>query len=83
MLLRRWRHTAYAAERRKTFDAVAECLRKLHDAGCVLIDARAAFAVCDGSVSVADPFAVRLVRRVTDAARRRDLREMAHLLGLE
>jgi hypothetical protein len=83
-LLRRWRRTQCAAEQRKMFEAVTECLRKLHDAGCVLTDARAAFAVsADGAISVADPFAVQIVRRVTDDVRKRDLRAMALLLGVE
>ncbi|MBN9120405.1 MAG: hypothetical protein J0I06_14815, partial [Planctomycetes bacterium] len=83
-LLRRWRRTAGAADQRKVFDAVAGCLRKLHDAGCVLTDPRAAFTVrAGGEVSIADPFAVRIVRRVTEAARERDRRAMAQLLGAE
>jgi hypothetical protein len=84
ILLRRWRRTQCAAEQRKVYEAVTACLRKLHDAGCVLADPRAAFAVsAGGEVSIADPFAVRLVRRVTDDVRRRDRRAMAHLLGVE
>lgn len=83
-LLRKWRRTACQSERRRVFDALAECLRNLHDAGCVLIDARSAFAIAlDGSVSIADPCAVRIVRRVSESARQRDRAAVAHLMGVE
>ncbi len=81
--LRKWRRTAPSVARRVAFESATECLRKLHDASCVLLDAREAFAVEAGRVSVADPRAVRIVRRVSESARRRDLRAMAHLLGME
>jgi hypothetical protein len=42
-----------------------------------------ALAVSGGRVLVADPRAVRIVRRVTASARRRDLRAATRLLGVE
>lgn len=81
--LRKWRRTAPSTARRVAYESATECLRKLHDAGCVLLDAKTAFAVEAGCVSVADPRAVRIVRRVSAAARRRDRRAVAHLLGVE
>ena len=80
--LREWRLTASPAECRSVFEAVARLLDALHAAGCVLIDAKNAFAVCGGQVSVADPRAVRIVRRVSGSARARDLRGAARLLGV-
>ena len=83
MPLQNWRHTASSAARRAVLDRVADCLAKLHAAGCVLTDPQAAFAECDGAVCVADPRAVRIVRRVSASTRRRDLRDAARLLGVE
>jgi len=81
--LRKWRHTASFAQRRATRDALVACVQKLHDASCVLRNPKAAFVISAGSVYVADPRAVRIVRRVTDSARRRDLRQVFRLLGME
>ncbi len=81
--LRKWRHTASSGARRVTFGEVSRCLEKLHAAGCVLTNAQTAFAVCNGRVCVADPRAVRIVRGVSDSSRRRDLRTVAWLLGVE
>ncbi len=81
--LQEWRHTASSAERRAAFDEVVRCLDALHAAGCVLADPQAAFAVCEGRVSVADPRAVRIVKRVTDSVRRCDRSAVARLLGVE
>ena len=82
MPLHKWRLTATAPECRSVFDAAARCLAALHAAGCVLADAPAAFAVHEGRVLVADPRAVRIVRRVGASARRRDVRAVARLLGV-
>jgi tRNA A-37 threonylcarbamoyl transferase component Bud32 len=81
--VRRWRRTAPPAARRAVFEAASECLRALHAADCILTDVRAAFAVDGVRVMVADPAAVRIVSRVTPAARRRDVRRVARLLGTE
>ncbi len=83
VVVRVWRRTAPAVERRRAFDAIAVCLSKLHDAGCVLTDAKAAFALDGNRAAIADPCAVRIVKRVSAAARRRDLRNVARLLGTE
>ena len=54
--------------------AAVRLLRQLHDAGCRLTTPRHAFRVdAAGRVVVADPRAVRIVRRVSDRARRTDL----------
>jgi tRNA A-37 threonylcarbamoyl transferase component Bud32 len=81
--LRRWRRTAGSGQRRALFGVVRECLTKLHAAGCVLADGRAALVVHNESVCIGDPRAVRIVRRVSSSARRRDLRTVARLLGVE
>ncbi|VTR97251.1 heptose kinase : : Kdo [Gemmata massiliana] len=83
MPLQKWRYTASFAARRAALDRVADCLAKLHAAGCVLTDPQAAFSVHDGAACVTDPRAVRIVRRVRTSARRRDLRDAARLLGVE
>jgi tRNA A-37 threonylcarbamoyl transferase component Bud32 len=79
----KWRWTAPSAERRAVFDSAAQCLQKLHDSGCVLTDPKTALAVCAGHASIGDPRAVRIVRRVSDSARRSDLRNVARLLEVE
>ncbi len=81
--LRRWRRNACLTERRRLLAALGACLDKLHAAGCVLADVRTAFATDGERVSVADPLAVRIVRRVTDAARERDRRALAGFMGVE
>ncbi len=81
--LRRWRRTAPSTDRRAMFEAVAGCLRAIHDAGCVLTDERAAFAVTGARAVLADPCAVRIVRAVSASARRRDERRVARFLGVE
>jgi hypothetical protein len=83
VLLRRWRRTAPPELRRAVLPSLIDCVRKLHDAGCVLGDAGMALGVAGGRVLVADPRAVRIVRRVSDSARRRDLRAATRLLGAE
>lgn len=83
VLLRRWRRTAPPELRRAVLPSLVECVRKLHDAGGVLADAELALAVGGGRALVADPRAVRIVRRVSDSARRRDLRAATRLLGVE
>jgi hypothetical protein len=83
VLLRRWRRTAPPELRRAALPSLLECVRRLHEAGCVLGDAGMALAVSGGRVLVADPRAVRIVRRVTASARRRDLRAATRLLGVE
>jgi hypothetical protein len=83
VLLRRWRRTAPPSECRTLLPLVLECVRRLHDAGCVLTDVGAVFAVNEGGVLVADPRAVRIVRRVSDSARRKDLNSATRLLGME
>lgn len=82
-LLRDWRRTAPTSQRRDLLPALRDCLAKLHAAGCLLGDAEAAFAVEDSRVGIADPRAVRIVRRVSESARRRDQFAVFHLLGLE
>ncbi len=81
--LRRWRRSACSTERLRVMSTVRECLRALHDAGCVLSDATTAFAVAGGNVMIADPRAVRIVRRVDPADRERDRHTVARLLGVE
>ncbi len=81
--LRRWRRTAPGTIRKALFEGLVPCLDALHAAGCVLTDVRAAFAVDGRRVVVADPRAVRIVRRVTDRARRRDVYRVARFLGVE
>jgi hypothetical protein len=50
-------------------------LRSLHDAGCRVVPGdRPALVACERGASVESPFAVRLVKRLTPAARRADLR---------
>lgn len=83
VLLRRWRRTAPSSKCRTLLPLVLECVRRLHEAGCVLTDVGAAFAVSEGRVLVADPRAVRIVRRVSDSARREDLNSATRLLGME
>ena len=81
--LRIWRQTASSVECRALSEEVARAVDKLHAASCVLTDAQAAFAVCDGRVSIADPRAIRIVRRVSDSTRASDHRDAARLLGAE
>ncbi len=81
--LRKWRHTASSGARRALLNDVSRCLEQLHAAGCVLTNARAAFAVDNGRASIADPRAVRIVRRISDSTRSRDLRDVTRLLGVE
>lgn len=81
--LRKWRRSATSAQRRAIFDSCRECLSKLHDAGCVLTDAKNALALDGACALIGDPRAVRIVRRVSDSAKRRDLRSIARLLGVE
>jgi tRNA A-37 threonylcarbamoyl transferase component Bud32 len=81
--LRTWRRTASTTARRAVLETVARCLKKVHDAGCVLTDPRTAFALDGNTVSIADPCAVRIVRRVSARVRRRDLRSVTRLLGVE
>jgi tRNA A-37 threonylcarbamoyl transferase component Bud32 len=83
VLLRRWRRTAASSYRRALLAPALECVRKLHDAGCVLADVRAALAVNGNRLHVADPRAVRIVRRVSRAARRQDIDSVTRLLGVE
>ena len=83
MPLRKWRRTASSSARCTVLAEVLGRLEALHAAGCVLADARNAFAVADGTVSVADPRAVRIVRRVSAATKRRDHRAVVRLLGAE
>jgi tRNA A-37 threonylcarbamoyl transferase component Bud32 len=79
-----WLRTASFTERRAILGELTALLRKLHDAGCrVTGDPLAAPAVHDGRVLVADPWVVRIVRRVSESARRRELRRAARLLGVE
>ncbi len=80
VLLRRWQRTAPPELRRALVPSLTACVRRLHDAGCVLTDVGLALAVHGGRVLVADPRAVQIVRRVTDSARRRDLRAATRLL---
>ncbi|MDY3555816.1 lipopolysaccharide kinase InaA family protein [Gemmata sp. JC717] len=81
--LRKWRRTASSSARRAALASVLACLDALHAAGCVLTDPKNAFAFDNGRVSVADPRAVRIVRQVGAATRRRDARAAARLLGAE
>lgn len=83
MPLRKWRRTASSSARRAALADVLACLDVLHAAGCALADPKNAFALADGRVSVADPRAVRIVRRVSAATRRRDSRAAARFLGAE
>ena len=76
-------HAVPSEERCAVFASADECVRALHDAGCVLTGLDTAFTVCDGRVVVADPFAVRIVRRVSAFARRQNLSNVARLLGVE
>jgi tRNA A-37 threonylcarbamoyl transferase component Bud32 len=80
--LRTWRRTAPLSARREVLETITGCLAKLHAAGCVLIDPRSAFALDGGTVSIADPRTVRIVRSVSASARRRDLRGATRLLGV-
>jgi tRNA A-37 threonylcarbamoyl transferase component Bud32 len=82
VVLRAWRRTAPTVVRQKALVAVTELLAKLHDSGCVLTDAKNAFALDGPHAVIADPRAVRIVKRVSAAARRRDLRRVARLLGV-
>ncbi|MBY0456834.1 MAG: lipopolysaccharide kinase InaA family protein [Gemmataceae bacterium] len=83
MPLCRWRESA-TFPCRVAVGEVRECLRRLHAAGCVLTDPQTAFVIdAEGKVSVADPRTVRIVRRVSERARRRDERAVNRLLGVE
>ncbi len=81
--LRKWRFTASSGTRRAAFDSGCEWLHRLHESGCVLTDCEHALAIHDGCVSVSNPRAVRIVRRVTANMRKRNVRELAQLLGVE
>lgn len=81
--LRKWRRTASSSARRALLAEAGACLDKLHAAGCVLVDVKNAFAVESGRVGVADPRAVRIVRRVSATRARRDHRAAARFLGAE
>ncbi|HEY1189393.1 MAG TPA: lipopolysaccharide kinase InaA family protein [Gemmata sp.] len=81
--LRKWRRTASSTARRALLADVIACLGRLHAAGCVLVQVKSAFSVVGGQVSIADPRAVRIVRRVSPAAVRRDQRAVARFLGAE
>jgi tRNA A-37 threonylcarbamoyl transferase component Bud32 len=75
-----WLQRASATELRDLAGPLTEFVRKLHATGCVLRDAAAAFAVCGDSISITDPLAVRIVRRVSRTIRERDVRLVTHLL---
>jgi tRNA A-37 threonylcarbamoyl transferase component Bud32 len=81
--LRKWRFTASSAARRIALQSACECLHRMHESSCVVTDCEHAFAIHDGRVSVANPQAVRIVRRVTANMRKRNARELALLLGVE
>ncbi|MBM3979414.1 MAG: hypothetical protein FJ304_03870 [Planctomycetes bacterium] len=83
VVLPAWRRTAPAPARRAVLVAVTELLAKLHDSGCALTDAKNAFTLDGSRALIADPRAVRIVKRVSARARRRDLRSVARLLGVE
>lgn len=81
--LRKWRRTASSSARRALLAEVSACLEKLHAAGCVLVDVKNAFAVESGRISISDPRAVRIVRRVSATRARRGQRAAARFLGAE
>jgi tRNA A-37 threonylcarbamoyl transferase component Bud32 len=81
--LRNWCRTASGVDRHAVLGSVMECLHALHGAGCILADPGAAFAIDGARVVIADPGAVRIVRSVSARARKRDLRFVTRLLGVE
>lgn len=62
-------------------ERAGELVERLHEAGCVLSDPRAALAVRAREIRIVDPLAVRVARR--GRARARTARAVAELVGTE
>jgi hypothetical protein len=68
------------SQRSARWALLRECgslLGRLHDAGCRLASGHgAAFVVANGTVGIDSPFVVRLAKRLSESARRADLRSL-------